>query len=73
MPVHLPSAEQTPRGERTMSRRFRRALIAGPCAILLTAAFLGKQSSADEPVEVRYLAFQVFTGAPDPAIPIGGS
>jgi hypothetical protein len=32
-----------------------------------------RPSQADEGAEVRYLAFQVFTGAPDPAIAIGGS
>ncbi len=56
-----------------MNRYFERALILSTLAILLTAGVTRRQSQAGEPVEVRYLAFQVFTGAPDPTIAIGGS
>ncbi|MGO8688678.1 MAG: hypothetical protein ACLQLG_03515 [Thermoguttaceae bacterium] len=56
-----------------MNRCFGRKLIAGALAILLTAGVMRGPSQADEPVEVRYLAFQIFTGSPDATIPIGGS
>ena len=44
----------------------------GTLAVLLTAGVMRSQSQADEPVEVRYLAFQVFTCGPDPKIPMSG-
>jgi len=56
-----------------MNRYFGRALIVSTLAILLTAGVTRRQLQAAEAAEVRYLAFQVFTGAPDPTIPIGGS
>jgi len=52
---------------------FPGVLTVSTLAILLTAGVARTQSQAGEAAEVRYLAFQVFTGAPDPTIPIGGS
>ena len=54
-----------------MKRCFGRKWIAGILAILLIAGVMRRQSQADEPGEVRYLAFQIFTGGPDPAMAIG--
>ena len=42
-------------------------------ALLLSAAASWAQTPPDPARETRYLAFQVFTGAADPIIPIGGS
>ena len=56
-----------------MNRRFGKAWIGAALAVLLTAGVARRPSQADEPVEVRYLAFQVFTGAPDPTVAIGGT
>ena len=73
MPVYLPEAQQTCSGERTVNQCLARALIVGILAIPVTAGVIPRQSQADEPMEVRYLAFQVCTGASDPTIAMGGS
>ena len=72
MAAYLPEAQQTCSGERTMKRCLGRELIVGTLAIILIAGVMRRQSQADEPVEVRYLAFQVFTCGPDPRIPMSG-
>ena len=73
MPVHLPKAQCACRGERTMSRRSGKAWIGAAVAVLLAVGVARTRSQAAEPIEVRYLAFQVFTGAPDPTVAIGDS
>jgi hypothetical protein len=41
-----------------MNRFFGRAWIAGTVAIFLTAGGMRRHSQADEPAEVRYMAFR---------------
>ena len=55
------------------TRRIGMTWITAALATYLTASVVLGQVLADEPVEVCYLAFQVFTGAPDPTVAIGGS
>ena len=57
-----------------MNRRFGRTLrLWSAFAALLLADAAHSQTRAKESAQTRYLAFQVFTGSPDPTVPIGDS
>ncbi len=57
-----------------MNERFRRiSRLLSVVAFLTLANAVYSQARTEEGAETRYLAFQVFTGSPDPAVPIGDS
>ena len=57
-----------------MKKRFGRvSQLLGIFALLALANSAYPQARTEERAETRYLAFQVFTGSPDPTVPIGDS